>query len=525
MRLQSGILQANSQLSVLDDVYQDVNVIHRESKLSKAVLTATTDLFQHTQDRALFSIDFETRIDVDELTPELASARFNFLQVLQLENVGNALEMSEDFGGVAHYLSDRVKNLDSVKIDSNRARMATIRCANKNNIWHISEDCDKLNLPTQHYDLIVLAAYETLNISQESRQEFFSKLQNSLTPTGALILNVKNLNRISNWLNPQDNSSPGAVPFKDLYHTDQENEFDRKGLLDTLALANFNAIEFNASFSRGNDYQNMFSEDYLTSNLNAPNHFYRLGMIDNNEVNEYLLFKNLFAAKKRVFDLASRYLIVAGSSSRHTRNILDQDFAHFAGTGRMPKWRTTTQRHRAAANIQKKPTYLQPEVSTIQSTKDDFVTQNLAPHPFVVGRLLIDDWLAATEHGQSDALSELVNEYSNWLTGQQEKADFCEFAYDLLPFNILVKEHKGKRDYHMFDTEWQIDESFDAEFILFRALFYFAFENKAALRAYAYSTDISCIGIFCFAALTWKKAIVRLTGIHRLGGTCTGTDQ
>jgi hypothetical protein len=142
MQNQSEILKRNPQLSFLEGVYLDDNILRSESGLGKAVLSATIDLFKHTSDRSLFSLDFETRIDIDELTPEIASARFNFLQILNLASIDHALEFSEDSGGVAHFLSDKVTTLDSVKIDSNRSKLATVRCANKRNIWHICESYD-----------------------------------------------------------------------------------------------------------------------------------------------------------------------------------------------------------------------------------------------------------------------------------------------------------------------------------------------------------------------------------------------
>ena len=496
MQNQSELLKSNSQLSLLDGVYLDDDILRPDSDLGNAVLSATIDLFKQTSDRSLFSLDFETRADVDELTPEIASARFNFLQVLNLASIDHALEFSEDSGGVAHFLSDNVKTLDSVKIDRNRSKLATVRCANKRNIWHICEAYDKLNLPEQHYDLIVIGAYEALHISPDLRNQFFCELQRALTPRGVLVLNAKNRNCISKWLNPATNGSESAVPFQELYQTDFESEFERKELLDILASCNFNAIDFNASFSRGDNYQNVFSEDYLTSNLNALNHFYRLGMIENSDINEYLLFKNLFASRKRIFDLASRFLVIAGSANKHTRRTLNQDFAHFAGTGRLAKWRTTTQRQCAAPLIEKKPTYHFDDAEISHSSDSGLVVQNLESQPFAAGRLLVDYWLAATDQDEPGVLTDLVKEYSEWLQDLTSRDDFSKISYDLLPFNVVIKEKNDHREYQMIDTEWQINADFGVDFLVFRALFYFAFENKAALRSYAYNSDLASIGVF-----------------------------
>ena len=66
-------------------------------------------------------------------------------------------------------------------------------------------------------------------------------------------------------------------------------------------------------------------------------------------------------------------------------------------------------------------------------------------------------------------------------------------AYDLMPFNVLVDPHEA---YHGIDPEWQLNEAFDARFVLFRALFWFAFENRSLLVGFAERGSFLNVEIF-----------------------------
>ncbi|MEM7360629.1 MAG: glycosyltransferase [Pseudomonadota bacterium] len=486
---QSILLDLNPKLGLLNDIFQDTTNVFRDSSLSNYIQIAVADVFSEADDKSLFSLDIERLINTDELRAALSAKRYNYLRALNLEGINHALDLSEDFGGVAHYLADQVNTLDAVKIDSDRTRLSLLRCANKRNICHISEDLDKLKLPSNHYDLIVVGELEALALERDAQVALLRRLQASLSARGVLIINVKNRDSINKWVNA-NSSAANAIPYGDLYRTDYVQEYQRKELLNTLAAANFASIDINASFASGNDCANLFSEDYLTSSPNSINHFYRLGSIDNPEVNEYLLFKNLFENQQRVFDQASRFVVIAGATRAATRAVYDKDFCHFPGTGRQAGWRTITSRNSGAPEVWKQPVYPEKTVS------EEFLSQNLSPQPFCKGRLLVDDWLQAIDSNDPRELRELVTEYSEWLQQFSDPKEFKQIAYDLLPFNIVLRERGGNRDYQVIDPEWQLEIDFDRQFVLFRALFWFAFENKSVIRRFAAKNDIPSIALF-----------------------------
>ena len=153
---QSKLLELNPQLGLLNDIYQDTSNVFRESTIGNYIQIAVTDVFNAAKDKSLFSLDIETRLQTKELRSALAANRHNYLLSLNLKGINHVLDLSEDMGGVAHFLSGHVNTVDAVKIDCDRTRLASQRCANKHNICHISEDLEKLVLPVKHYDLIVI---------------------------------------------------------------------------------------------------------------------------------------------------------------------------------------------------------------------------------------------------------------------------------------------------------------------------------------------------------------------------------
>ena len=220
------------------------------------------------------------------------------------------------------------------------------------------------------------------------------------------------------------------------------------------------------------------------------NHCYRLGSVSNPSVNEYLLYKATLRQHQQLCDIATRYTVIASNSSINNRELYDNDFTYFPGTGRQTQWRTITKRERGASMVIKQPTH-------IDDTKNsELVYQNLTPQPFINGKILVDNWLQAMLDQDEQRFEFLVEEYKDWLLSKEQSKGFTQTAYDMLPFNVLVKTKSAKREFETIDPEWQINANFDASFVLFRALFWFAFENKVLIKPFSDKFNLFSIGMF-----------------------------
>jgi len=486
----SNLLEANSHLKLADGVYQNTDTQIRESHLSNYIQGAVDDSYDNVTDLSLFSIDIEKLLLTDELRAALSPAPFNFLLSFDFSTVSRTLDLTQDFGGVSHFLADKVESIDSVKIDLARARMSIKRCAQFDNITTISEDIKSLSFAEKSYDLIIVSQLEDLELNKLEQAELLKTLQLALSTTGRLVVNVRNRDRLNKWTSTGSDITAYRALYKNEVSSDfNENEFDV-----ALKQAGFLHWDSYASYSQGRAIQNLLSKKYLASNPHALNHFNRLGGIGNGDINEYLLFKNLHSEREQIFDLASRFVIVAGASATRTHQLCHNNFAHFSGAGRKPQWRVTTMSREGSNKVSK--TLVHPNFNVSDENKSEIqLSQTTDIQEFQSGPLLLDEWLAALlSDNPPDRLNELVSEYAQWLSRFEKSGDFNTGAYDVLPFNIIIDSKD--RSFKIIDPEWIVDAKFGSDFILFRALFWFAFENKALLKQLAKQTGLSTISLF-----------------------------
>jgi len=492
------LLESNPKIGLKNDIYQDVSEPFRDSLLSCRLKTAVTEVFSRANDKSLFSLDIEALSNTKELKSSLSLGQFRFLQDFDLNRVNTVLDLSEDFGGVSHFLADQVGQIEAVKVDSGLAQISTIRCANKHNVCHISADLDKLEFPENHYDLIVIGQLEALKLTPESLSALLKKLQAALSINGVLVLCASNSDRINKWLDAQTTNTNNALEFAALYRANNSskvvNEIDRKQLRDTLLDCNFSSIDIHASFSNQNDYKALFSEDYLTASVNGVNHFYNLGSIENPLINEYLLYKRLVDEKQNLVDYASQFVVLAGANICAVRQIYDKDFCHYPNTNYKPQWQATTSRPRSAHQVLKKTAY--PN----QGKESELVGDTAETTPFYKGRLLVTDWVQALFDQNHRDFENLIQEYSDWLTSEELSFDRENHFFDLIPSKIILNERGGDRHYELLGKQHKlVSENKDVlteDFLLFRALFWFAQENKPLLQNYASNNDIVSIGLF-----------------------------
>lgn len=488
----SELLELNPRLSLANGVYQNTNTQIRDSKLSSYIQGAVNDSYDNASDLSLFSIEIEKLLLTDELRIALSPAPVNFLLSFNLESVGRALDLTQDFGGVSHFLADKVKTIDSLKIDLGQAKLAAKRCAEFSNINYISEDIGSLSFAEKSYDLIIVGQLEDLGLTKQGQSELLQTLHLALNNTGQLVVNARNRDRLNKWTSPGSN----ITAYRQLYENEVLSDFTESELDKALKIAGFLHWDAYASFSQSRSIANLLSKQYLSKNPHALNHFNRLGGIGNANINEYLLFKNLHHERGNVFDLATRFVMIASASAMRSRQLCDNDFAHFSGAGRQPQWRTTTQCIAGSNQVTKTPVHPNYSADSYGDSKIK-LSQSIEVQKFQSGTLLLDEWLSALlSDNPAGNLNELVREYSEWLTQFEKKQDFSSRAYDVLPFNIIVAQQTEDRSFHIIDPEWVVDAKFGADFVLFRALFWFAFENKPLLQELAKQTGLSTISLF-----------------------------
>jgi len=504
MSQQFGLLESNPAIGLKNGIYQDITERFRDSTLSEHLTSAVLEVFNKADDKSLFSLDIEALSTTRELKSALGLSQFRFLQSFDFSQVNRVLDLSEDFGGVSSFISDQVGQVESLKIDPGLAQISANRCANKHNVYHISADIEELKFPNKYYDLIVIGQLEALKLTAASLTSLLKKLQFSLSDHGTLVLSGMNNQRLNKWFDPHSADSDDSIEFSDLYWPKSiktaplVDRIDRKQIRVKLLECNFASIDIHAGFSNDLNNKALFSEDYLTASVNGVNHFYELGSIENPSINEFLVYKRLVDEKHNLVDYANHFVILAGSSSKAIRQVFDKDFTHFPNSKCKPQWQVTTSRVRAGNTVQVTPAY--PDHNSHRENPSNLIVESFDAKPFHKGRLLIRDWLQALLEQDHRHFENLVQEYSDWLNSEQLDLEANNKGFDLIPSKIVLTERAGQRNYHPVDRGWglsaQSKTSCNPEFLLFRALFCLATENKPLITSFANRNDIYSIGLF-----------------------------
>lgn len=495
MSQQFRLIESNKELGLKNGFYQNLYDRYRDSLLAQSLEASVESIFSTVKDKSLFSLDIAQATFTPELQSLLSISQFQFLQSFNFSGINTVLDLSEDTGGVAHYIADNVGQVESIKVDPALARLASNRCSNNHNVIHISECLDKLAFPEKHYDLIILGQLESLSLSIKQLSKLLTKLQKALSDNGVLVANIYNSERINKWFNPTAQCANNDSPFADLYKPKSNqvvcSELNRKELRDLLLNANFPLTEIHANFSSKKNCQTLFSENYLTASVNSGNHFYQLNFIDNADINEFLLAQRLVSDNQNLVDSATRFIAVVANNKDAINTLYNNDFSYFADNALKPQYQTLSIRARSAPKIVKRPAYQ----AQYQENKSKLVSLNLGSSTFCKGPLLAGEWLNAICDNDAIKFESFILEYIDFLNGLSEQGDFQHHAYNVSSSNILL-DTRGKREFNIANSKWQIKSPISVNFVLFKALLDFASDNLTQIKTYAAQHDLATVGLF-----------------------------
>lgn len=485
------LLESNPQFVFLNGYYQDPRNQYRESSIWHGLELAISEVYDACTDLSLFSIELENQLHTDELKHALSPGPFNYLLSANFQGINTILDLTQDYGGTIEFLSSFAVEIDAVRIDPGKARLTAKRIDDKSNICVSCSNLENMNWPKRHYDLIFLGDLENLCLNQDQRIVLFKNLNQALSKSGKLLIAAPNSERLDRWFDPFACVTHGqSNVYQGLYESDNGTN-SLEGLKSALDIAQLTEITTFASFSARNQISNLFSLDYLDSQY-ALNHFYRTDFIQNSAVSSYALLRRLKQENTPLHPHATRYLITAGKSQSGIQQMFDLDFAHYPGTGRQPAWRAVTSKTIASDIVSKTPL----STRNRQADVNAIIEQNLETQHYQPGNLLIDDWVNAAIKSNNAELTRQIQRYADWLEHQNSvlgSENFHKISYDLLPFNIIVDENG---ELNAIDPEWQLNENFTIEFILFRAIFWFGFENRSLIKDMCSAINTHTLGMF-----------------------------
>ena len=414
----------------------------------------------------------------------LTTKRVHLLRALDLSSFEDVLELGCGCGAISRYLAEQGLNVDAIEGSTRRASIAHSRCRDLNNIHIVNSNFNHLRLPEKAYDAVFLIgvleyAKRFCPDAIDDRAavlEIIAAVQKSLKPGGVIITAIENRLGLKYLMGATEDHY--GVPYIGVNRYPDSTgirTYDHSEWRSILADAGLDSNTFLAPFP---DYKipTVILHEKFLKQAEASAHLRGSVSRDylrtlNSDFDEYI-FWQACTQNGSLLEFSNSYLIVAGYNNDTADRIAVYDFAHFTGSQRKPEFRTVTRKRRDEMVVRKEKI----NSATSAAATEAGYQQICIDEDYLAGELLADVWLQSLMTWQEQQrLLALYKDYYEFLKSYLSQHPDAKDMVDILPFNIIVNK-SGK--YQSFDREWQFDEKLTAEFVLFRALFWFVYGNS-----------------------------------------------
>ncbi len=466
-------------------------------------LTECTDL-------SSTSIELEQRIIDWPTEYHLSPMRVNALRAFSLRGKKKVLELGAGCGTITRYLGELGSEVDAIEGSTARAALARLRCKDLDNVHIINANFNELNIPPNEYDgvfLIGVMEYAKYFSSGETshRKTVQGLLKHSLgalKEDGCGVIAIENRLGLKYLLGAAEDHY--GTPYTGVYNYDSDDSIrtyskrEWEAIFSELGVSTFS---FLYPFPDYKIPSVVLSDTFVRSSPYAVSHFSRVASRD---------YANLLAHNnpERIFWqglhsegvaplLANSFLIVFGHSSNAVRNFIANDFVHCSGLTRAPAYRTVSSKPVDGDYVYKQ--LVNPEIAGTNNNGP--LLHRPTKELFVKGELLVDQWAKLFLcNGEFGDFVPLLRRYYDYLLRSSENYERAGELIDLLPFNIIVAEDHS---YQAIDHEWEwVENDFEIEFVLFRALLYFVINEQNALRGVFARAGFENIHAFIDACFT-----------------------
>jgi len=439
------------------------------------------EVIRDSGDVSSLSVELEGYIRDWSSKYHLTSSRSNLLRGFTFIDGAKVLELGAGCGSITRYLGECELNVDAVEGSRRRAEIACERCRDLDNVVVVQGNFNQLAFPENSYDYIFLIGvleYAGRFLDGASDEEAFTRIleraQEALRPDGVIFVAIENRMGLKYWLGADEDHY--GRPFIGLYDYPRLQgirTYDRNSLRRLFSSCQLNYCRFLYPFPDYKLPRLLLSDKFVQTDPNASSLLYRLSSQDyqssmHAECSEFLLWHAL-QKNKYLEEFANSFLVLLGKNKEVIDRLVEHDFIYYSGTDRRPSYRTTTYKPAAESRV------IKTSFTATLTESVGTMGHVLGEAEYVSGPLLSVCWLQslAADPAGGEFL-QYVDNYWQFLreTAGPDGTDLNNF--DLLPFNIIV-DKKGR--YVVIDEEWQCEQALSAEFVLFRALLFYAIEN------------------------------------------------
>lgn len=463
-----------------------------EEQYIQQVVTSVGDVSSLSEELRSFERDWSSEC-------HLSAKRANVFRALDFTDVRNTLEIGSGCGAITRFLGEQGGRVDAVEGSARRAEITRLRCRGLENVAVYHADFNSLKLPEAHYDLALLTGVleyagkfsDKAGNPLDAAVGMLERIIPCIRPGGRLVVAIENRIGFKYLAGAsEDHFSRPWVGVSNYPDCDEPDYRDKTGIRTwdrgqwQTILERLPGVSCQWYFPFP-DYKlatSLLSEEFIQSTPYAWSCLSRVQSRDYTAVWHSPLDEQLFwqtaAAAHSLEEMSNSFVLVLQreNESGAVRQLVPFDFAHFSGHNRKPEYRIMVQKKKGQNSVLKTRLFkhLEPAAGSI-------VVQHLEEEPFHEGSLLSVLWADSLRSCSSPLTFDLLlKEYYRYVV---KVCDVCGAGgfLDLLPINIIVSDDG---EWHHFDQEWQTEELVTPQFILFRAVLYFYWDNKKILCSF-----------------------------------------
>jgi O-antigen biosynthesis protein len=464
----------------------------------KSVVSKASDLSSMSNELEAAAKDWAS-------TYHLSSQRANILHGLKLQPGQNILELGCGCGAITRFLAESGALIDAVEGSPVRAEIARLRNRDMDNVNVINVNFNSLILPEKAYDAIILVGvleYAEKYFKDKDQPKNIDAVASILAilkkvckPQGFLFIAIENRIGLKYWLGATEDHF--GSPFYGLYGypaNDGIKTFDKAQWDRLIEGSQFNHHRYLYPFPDYKIAQTVLSDEFIRKDPYAYSILYRISATDYARpgwipsCDEFLTWRAL-QGSGYLEQFANSFCILLSDSIDFIQECSDFDFIHFSNRHREAAYRVITKKQKNETVVRKKSLSSSHEPSKGKSAQRIEETT-----PYFSGPLLSTMWLDAIMYSEDPKIFEnLLRHYASFISEMSSDDEHKRYIFDYLPFNI-IQDDSGK--YCIIEREWWFEEDLTPNFILFRALYLFAFENKNLIGKFCNLHQIETIRDF-----------------------------
>lgn len=461
--------------------------------------------FDCAEDLSVNSVQLQANIKDWSSEYHLSPARANLIRSIRLEGKKNVLELGSGCGAVTRYLGEQGCTVEAVEGSSTRAELTRKRCKDLSNVHVVNANFNALTFPENQYDAVFLIGvleYAAMFLpgtknSRESLVDILRIVQKALKPEGIVVIAIENRMGLKYWIGAGEDHF--GEPDIGLYGYPAANgirTYDKREWKSIFSEAGTNSYTFVYPFPDYKLPRVLINEEFVSKDPHAYsllNRVYSSDPLSGWQAgdDEFLRWKALHESGY-LGEFANSFLIVASADEDAVGKAVPFDFAHFSSTARNIPFRTVTEKLKGNDRVCKKRIVSTPYEEAAPGAG---VSLSVQDSSYLQGPLLSTEWiLACCSKDAKTSFGNLLHAYWDFLVTTFNDAENRGALVDFLPSNMVVT---GKvPSYEIIDLEWTFTKRFEADFILFRALLWFAYHNRFILSRFDKDRKWQTVGDF-----------------------------